>query len=202
MHAARQLDRGVGEVLRVAKNIDRGATNGWQPDFQVRAGDELRVHTTGLREQDATQGALVNVQARGHAGQVPDRLDGHLGDLDVHILQDDFAIGFEAPSADGVVDLVQLQVRLGDGDGRADVIALVEQALEVVLRVQAPGIQRHDSGGVLPGGIRAELHGRKGIVQVGAVIGGILPAGDGEGPEDGVGAGVRADGVAGLGIGL
>ena len=95
VHAAGERALRIGERGGVAEDIERDAADRRQEHLQVGARDEFREHAAGLLEQGAAQLALADAEALGDAGQVPDRIDGDLGDRDVARLVHDDAVRLE-----------------------------------------------------------------------------------------------------------
>jgi hypothetical protein len=121
VHAGGEFDLGVGQVARVAEDVDGLAADGGQEHFEVAARDQFGVHAAGFLEQHAAQVGLAAAEALGHAGQVPHRLDGGLGDHGGAVGGEQLAVGLEAALLHRLDHLGQDDVGLGDRDGRADV---------------------------------------------------------------------------------
>ena len=123
METAGDLGFRLAELGDVAEEIDRGAADRRQEQLEVGPRHQLGVHATGLLEQRAAQVDLFHAEALGDAGQPPHRLDRGLGHPDVACGRQQVVVGFQAPGHDRILDLRHLHMRLGDGDGRADVPA-------------------------------------------------------------------------------
>ena len=123
VEAAGDLRLRLAELRHVAEEIDRGAADRRQEQFEVGPRHQLGVHAAGLLEERAAQIDLGHAEALGDAGQPPHRLDRGLGHAHVAVPLQDVAVGLQAPRRHGVLDLRHVDVRLGDGDGRADVPA-------------------------------------------------------------------------------
>ena len=93
MHAAAIRVAGSAEIARVAEDVDGLPADRRQEHLEVGPGDELGVHAAGLLEQRAAQVGLAAAEALGDAGQVPDRLDGGLGDERRAAREQDRAVG-------------------------------------------------------------------------------------------------------------
>ena len=91
VHASRQRDRGIRQIVRIAEHVNRLASDRRQKDLEVAARDELRVHAAGLLEQRATQVRFGDAEALRHPRQPPHRFDRGLG-------HDNRAIGEQDPS--------------------------------------------------------------------------------------------------------
>ena len=71
---------GIGQIVRIAEDVDGLAADRRQEHLEVAARDQLGVHAAGFLEQRPAQVGLGAAEALGDAGQVPDRLDRGLGD--------------------------------------------------------------------------------------------------------------------------
>lgn len=98
--------------------------------------------------------------------------------------------------AHAVLDLRDVDVGLGHGDGGADVVALGEVLVEHSSALVAIRVHGHDLGGVGPGRVRADLHGRRRHLQLRHVVRVQGARGHGQTAVDAVAAAVRADAVA------
>ena len=196
VEAAGDLRLRLADLFHVAEEIDRGAADRRQEQFEVGTCDQLGVHAAGLLEERSAQIDLGHAEAFGDAGQPPHRLDRRLGDAHLAVGLEDVAIRLETPRRHGVLDLRHGDVRLGDGDGRADVPARLQLVGEHRGHEMAPGIERHDLPGIEPSLERANQLGRRGVGEIGPVIGLEFVRGDGERAVDAVAAGMHANGVA------
>ena len=79
VHARREGYLGIGEIVRIAEDVDRLAADRRQEHVEVAAGDELRVHAARFLEQRAPQVRLAAAEPLRDAGQPPYRLDRRLG---------------------------------------------------------------------------------------------------------------------------
>ena len=135
---------GIGEVARIAEDVHRLPADRRQEHLEVAARDELRIHAARLLEQRTAQVRLDAPEAPGDAGQPPHRLDRGLGDGRRAVREQDAAVGREAPGGDRLLDLGQVDVRLGHRDGRPDVVALRDMLAEDVGDDRAERIDRDD----------------------------------------------------------
>jgi len=172
------------------------SADGRQEDFQVAARDQFRVHAARLLEQRAAQVGLAHVEAPGHPGQPPHRLQRDLGHRCRRVLQQDAPVNGQALEREGLLDLRQVDVRLGDGDGGPDVVAL-RQVLGVdLLHAGAPGVDGDDLVGLTPLRMGADGVGGRGVGQVGPVAAREVARRHGQRPVHAVAAAVRAHHVA------
>ena len=162
------------------------------------AGDELRKHAARVFEQAAPEVGLGDADTLGDPGQMPDRVDGGLGDADVAVAGQDGPVRAEPASGDRVLDFRHVDPRLGDGDGRANVEAVGELIRERLADQMAERIERNDSIGVEPLWMRPDADGGGGILQIGRVRRIEGARGDRERAVDRIGSGRRTDGVARL----
>ena len=196
VHPRRQRHVRIGQVARVAEDVERLPPDGRQKHFDVAARHQLGVHATGLLEQRAAQLGLVHLEALGHPGQPPHRLHRDLGDGGRAVFQQDAAIHLQALEGQRLLDLGQVDVGLGDGDRRADVVALGQVVLEHALHRGAPGVDRHHLLGVAPLRVGADQVGRRGVGEVGPVALHQVAGGHGQGAVHPITAAVAADHVA------
>ena len=180
----------------VAEDVQRLAADRRQEDLDVAARDELRVHAAGFLEQRAAQVGLADLEARRHAGQPPHRLQRHLGDGGRGVVEQHAAVDGQALEGDRLLDLGQVDVRLGDGDRGPDVVALGQVVGIHLLHAGAPGVDGDDLRRVAPLRMRADRVGGRGVGEVGAVAARQVAGGHRERAVDAVAAAVRADDVA------
>ena len=83
MHAYGQRSGGIGNRRHRSDNVDRQAPDRWQKHVEVRACHQFRKHASSLLEQGMTEDTLIDVKTSSHAGQIPDWLNGGLGDHDI-----------------------------------------------------------------------------------------------------------------------
>ena len=164
--------------------------------MHVRARDQFGEHAGGLFKQRAAQRRLRAAEALGNAGQIPHRVDGDLGDRDAAVGVHEVAVGFEPAGRNRALHFMQVEPRLGDGDGRANVDAFGDFFLERVRRQMPPRIERHDPARLAPLRERADAHGRMGVGEVGPADRIESAGGNRERPIERVGAAMAADGVA------
>lgn len=93
MDPAGQGDVLVGDGGGVAPDVDGQAADGGEEDLEVGAGDELGVHAVGHAEDGLTELGLGATEATGNLGEVPDGLDGSLGNDRLASLEED--LGWE-----------------------------------------------------------------------------------------------------------
>ncbi len=192
----------VADVGRVAEHVEGDPADRWQEDLQVRPGDELGIHAAGLFEECAAKLRLFHLEALGDARQIPDRIDGGLGHRHVAALVDHLAVDLQAALGDGLVDLRQVDARLGDRDGRADVDAFGQLDREVLGDPVTPGVEADDLPRLMPLRVRADGHDRVGVVQFRPSLRGHGARRDRQRAVDRIGAAMGANGVAvGAGVG-
>ncbi len=196
VNASRQFDRGIRQIGRVAEDVQREVPDGRQKHLQIGPRDQFRVHAAGFLEQHAAQLGLAAAKALGHAGQVPHRLHRRLGDQRAAGRQQHLAVGLEPAFLDGLDDLRQDHVRLGHGDGRADVVAGGQRISEAGADLGAPRVERDDLARLAPGRMRADAVGGGGVGQVRPVAGVQRARRHGQRAIHAVAAAVRADHVA------
>lgn len=74
-----------------------------------------------MLEEGAAENGLVDVEARGDAGEIPDWFDGEFGHGQLAGgVEADFAVWDEAAGAHGGFEFGDFHVGFGDGDGGAD----------------------------------------------------------------------------------
>ncbi len=129
-------------------------------------------------------------------GSPPDRLDRRLRHLHVARSAQDVVVGLQPAGGHGLHDLGHVHMRLGDRDGRTDVPAGGQLVGEHLGHQMAPRIERHDLLGIEPALERADRLGRRGVGEVGPMVGLELLGRDRQRPIDAVAAGMHADGVA------
>ncbi len=95
--SGRELDLGVGQVARVAEDVERLAADGREEDLEVGAGHELGVHAARFLEEHAAQVGLGAAEAAGHFGQVPHWLDRGLGNDGRAAGREELAVGHQPP---------------------------------------------------------------------------------------------------------
>jgi hypothetical protein len=135
---------------------------GGRKTLQVRPGHQFGIHAAGLLEQRAAQVVLAGAEALGDARQMPDRVDRDLGDADVAGFVQDVAVGREPVCRHRGLDFGQIEPRLGDGDGRADIDALADPLAEILRDAMAERIERDDPAGREPLRLRRDLGSRDG----------------------------------------
>ncbi len=187
---------GVCQVARVAEDVERLSADGRQEDFEVAARDQLRIHAARLFEERAAQVAFAHVEAPGHARQPPHRLDGDLGHHRRAVVEQHLAVCRQALEGDRLPHLRQVDVGLGHGNRRADVVALRDEVGKHIRHRGAPRVDGHHLGGVAPLRIRPDQVGRRGVGEVGAVAFEQVARGHRERAVHAVRPGVRADDVA------
>jgi hypothetical protein len=101
---------------------------------------------------------------------MPDRLDRRLGHQRRAAGQQDLAVRTQAPFLDGVHDLRHDHMRLGDGDGRADVVVGGQVGGEDVGHHGAPRVEADDRGGLAPLRVWADDVGGRGVREVGLMF--------------------------------
>mmetsp|Transcript_27087 Transcript_27087/g.59906 ORF Transcript_27087/g.59906 Transcript_27087/m.59906 type:complete len:378 (+) Transcript_27087:182-1315(+) len=170
VHAHGKLHLLVRDCVRVAPDVDGESANGGQEKLDVGARQQLGVHHVGFLEQSLAQGLLRAAEALRHAGQEPYRLDGGLGHHGLAVSLQDLAVRRDAPHAQGILHLGEVDVRLGDCDGGADVVSLVEVGPEGGVHQVPPGINRHDLFGVFPAPKGPEVVRGGGHLQVRYVV--------------------------------
>ena len=84
------------------------------------------------------------------AREMPHRLERRLHHHDAAVLLEDLAVNGEPPGRDRLGQFGHTEVRLGDRDGRANVVALLEIGAHHVAHDGAEGVERDDPVGVVP----------------------------------------------------
>ena len=112
----------------------------------------------------------------------------------------DVAVDRDAAGGDRLADFRHVDVGAGDRDRRADVVAAREIVAELLADQMSPRIERHDLLGIGPLRIRADMRGRRGVGEVGQLVGLERLGRDGERAVDRIAAGMHADRVAMAGI--
>ena len=114
-------------LVDVAEHVDGRAADRRQEHLEVAARDELGEHARRVLEQRAAQDRFGAPEARGDAGQIPDRFDRGLHDDDGAACPQDLARRSGArPASTASASSGHVDVRAGDGDRRANVVALLE----------------------------------------------------------------------------
>ncbi len=150
VEAAGDFGLGLAELRHVAEEIDRRAADRRQEELEVGPRHQLGVHAAGLLEERAAKIDFLDAEALGDAGQPPHRLDCRLGHLHVAGAAQDVVVGLQPAGRHGVHDLRHVHMRLGDGDGRADVPARRELVGKHVGDHVPPRVERHDLLGIEP----------------------------------------------------
>src|SRR5436190_10949601 len=144
VHAAGERRQTVAELRRIAEAVNRGAADRRQKYLEIGVRDQLRIHAAGLLVQAATQVGLVEREALGDAGQVPNRVDRRFHHAYATVARDDVAVGANAARRDGGADLRHVDVRAGDSDGRPHVVTALKVLAEYLTHQVTPRIERHD----------------------------------------------------------
>ena len=136
------------ELGRVAEQVDGRAADRRQEHVEVGPGDQLREHAAGLLEQRAPQLGGSRRRSAGDAGQVPDRLDRHLGDPHVAGGGEDVAVGGKPPGATAaVISGMLMCARVMEIVGRTSSPAASSSANTSVIR-WPPRVERDDRAGI------------------------------------------------------
>mmetsp|Transcript_88801 Transcript_88801/g.274924 ORF Transcript_88801/g.274924 Transcript_88801/m.274924 type:complete len:393 (-) Transcript_88801:1140-2318(-) len=196
VHPARELDGLIGDLLRVAPDVYRHATDGRQEELQVHAREQLGVHGVGLLEDGLAQLGLRHTEALRDAGQVPHGLDGGLCHKTLPVLRQHGAVRLQAPGLQCLPALGQLDVRLRHCDRRTDIVALVKPRPKALRDDVAVRVNRDNPLWVAPAGERPDASHGRGHTQPRHVAVLNVLADPGQGPVDGIAAGVGPDGVA------
>mmetsp|Transcript_34503 Transcript_34503/g.62946 ORF Transcript_34503/g.62946 Transcript_34503/m.62946 type:complete len:479 (-) Transcript_34503:89-1525(-) len=200
VHPHRERHGLVRDGLHAAPDVDRAAPDGRQEHAQVRAGDELGVHHVRVPEEALAKVVLGAPEPPRDLRQVPHRLDRRLGDEGLPLLVQDGAVGREASHPQRLLHLRQVNVRLSDGDGGADVIALAQVRVELRGHQVPKGVQRGDLRWVIPRGVRPNVYNWNSVFEIRLVFRVELAGGDRQRHVDAVAARVRADRVALRGV--
>ncbi len=83
---------------------------GGRKHLEIAARHELGEHAAGVLEQRAAQVGLGAAEASRHAGQIPDRLDRRLHDVDVAALAQHLPVDLARPGLDRVGQLRHVNV--------------------------------------------------------------------------------------------
>ena len=159
--------RVIRQLADVAEQIDGGAADRRQEHLQVGPRHQFRKHAGGLLEQLPAQIGLGGAEARGDAGQIPDRIDRDLDHGDAAVLVHDLAVVLEPSGCDRGLQFGQVEPRAGDRDARTDVDAFGDLAREVFGDEMAPWIERDDALRLGPLRKRPDRGGRMGVGEVG-----------------------------------
>ena len=156
MWTAGDLCVGVGELGGVAHDVDGHTADRREENLDIGTGEEFRVHATGIFEEGTTEGRFFDTETLGHTWEVPHGVDGGLVSVDLYTLvhtgesgefrgfDDDLSVNREVSFASEDVELFDLDVGFGLGDGRTDV-----ETFGVFLRVSARKASGTQKGGVL-----------------------------------------------------
>src|SRR6516225_2087792 len=134
----------VSDPLDLAKKIDCHATDRRQQDLDVGPGDELGEHPPALLEECAAEVGLRNPETGGKPGQMPYGVDCGLGDANLAVVEQHFAVGTQASIGEKRPQLRCGDSRLGDRDRRTCVDARADVFRENLSDEVAPRIERHD----------------------------------------------------------
>mmetsp|Transcript_24876 Transcript_24876/g.42829 ORF Transcript_24876/g.42829 Transcript_24876/m.42829 type:complete len:459 (-) Transcript_24876:97-1473(-) len=186
----------IGDGVGVTPDVNGEATDGGKEQLDVRAGQQLGVHHVGLLEQGLAQGLLGALESLSNTGKVPHGLDGSLGDHRLSVGLEDLAIGDESAQTDSFLHLREIDVGLGDGNGGANIVTLLEVWLENGGHHVAPRIDGHKLLRILPTGERTEIICGGGHLQVGNVVGVQLARGNSKGSVNAVATAVGANSIA------
>ena len=186
---------GVGDPFDLAKEINRHPADRRQQDFDIGPGDELGEHPPGLLEQGASEVGLGYPKARGHPRQMPYRIDRRFGDADFSIIEQHRPVRAQGAGGEQRAQLGSGDPCPGDRDRRAYVDAGTDMFGEDLADEMAPGVERHDLAGIRPCRARRNQRCRRGVGQIGAVVGCQRPRRDGKRAIDRIGPGIGADRV-------
>ena len=150
MNSEGKLDIWVAHLGRITEAVDRQAANGGEECFDVTSGDELGVASTGVLEQGAPQYALIHAKSFSDTREIPHRLDGKLGDVQLTGgVEADLSVRDKSAFPDTVLELGKLHVSSGHCDGGSDFdVFLVHQVLEEPRSQVTKRIHRHNLLGV------------------------------------------------------
>mmetsp|Transcript_11965 Transcript_11965/g.21204 ORF Transcript_11965/g.21204 Transcript_11965/m.21204 type:complete len:242 (-) Transcript_11965:200-925(-) len=196
VHAHREGHVLVRDFFDAAPHVDCEAADRREEGVEVRARHELRVHHIGLLEERLAKRSLRASEALGDAREVPHGLDRELGDVRLTVVRQHVTVRGQTTDADGLFALWQIDVRLGDGNGRPDVVALFHVLLERDRRHVAVRIHRDDTLGVVPRVEGPHLDHGGGEVKLGLVLRVEASGGHGKGLVHRVTARMGANGVA------
>jgi len=149
-----------------------------------------------LLEQRAPQTHFGGAEPLGNSRQVPDRIHRDLDDRYAAVLVHDRAVALEPPRCQGVLHLVKVEARFGDGDGRARIQSFRDVGSKGFGDEMSPGIERYDALRIAPLGERADARGGMGVGEVGPPYRIERARRDRERTIDSIGAAVAADDIA------
>jgi hypothetical protein len=119
------------------------------------------------------QPELTDSESLRDTRQIPHRLNSKLGDRELaKFVNDDLAVHLQSAFFDGILELRQAHMRLGDGDGGSDLHALLVNVLLVEPRGQMTvRVHGNDLLGVGPLRERANSNRGLSVCEVGFVVG-------------------------------
>ena len=170
VHAHRQIGLGSMDFTGIAEHIGRHASDGRQEHVQIHPCNQLREHAAGLLEKDAPEFALFDLEPVSDPRQIPNRLEGDLGDATLAVVSKQFTVCRQATFLDGPNQLRHVEVRLGDRNAGTDVVARLEGVAEDVADDGPEGINGDDLLRVEPLRVRAEEMPRRRIGKVRRVL--------------------------------
>mmetsp|Transcript_26849 Transcript_26849/g.64736 ORF Transcript_26849/g.64736 Transcript_26849/m.64736 type:complete len:408 (+) Transcript_26849:1331-2554(+) len=169
VHPNDERERRVWNGGDGADDVDGEAIDGWEEELQVWTCYELREHAARLLVDDVAEGGLLALKAFGDFGQVPHGFNGRLGRGERAVLAQDLLVRNQLARGDCLLDLRQVEVRLGHSDRRADVERALGDALfKDILLYVPPRVKRDDLGHVEPRLERPDLLRRESVGEVGA----------------------------------
>ena len=196
MNAAGDHRARLGDPLDLAKEIHRRAADRREQDLEVGTGNQFGEHAPGFLEQGTAKIGLSDAEARGHSRQMPDRIDGHLGDADLAAVEQHPAVGSQPPLGQKRAELRRGETCRGDRHRRTRVDARPDVFGKDLADQVTPRVERHDLGRIGPLRARCDQRRGCGVGEVRAVVARQPPRRHGKGAIDRIGAGIRADRVA------
>ena len=167
MHPGRERDVGAREIGRLPEDVGGETADRREKDFEIAARHQLREHAAGLLEQGSSQVGLGTAETPGHAGQIPDRLDGRLRHHGRAGAAQDPSVGAEAARVEGAPYLRHFDVRAGDRDRRSDVVPALDIVPIDVGHQRAERVEGDDTLRIGPLRMRTDGLGGGGVGEVG-----------------------------------
>jgi hypothetical protein len=129
-------------------------------------------------------------------GQMPHRIDRRLGDPDLAIVEQNFAVRPQGAVGEKRAELRRCDSRPSNRDGRTYVDAGADVFRKDLADEMAPGVERYDFRRIAPLGMRPDQRRRRGVGEIWAMVTRQGPRRHGKRAIDCVSPGVRADGIA------
>mmetsp|Transcript_20298 Transcript_20298/g.44126 ORF Transcript_20298/g.44126 Transcript_20298/m.44126 type:complete len:293 (+) Transcript_20298:647-1525(+) len=194
--SACQLNVFVGNGIGITPNVDCQTTNRRQKYFDIWTSNQLRVHSIRHPKNALPQHIFRTSKPPRNLRQIPYGFNRHLSHNGLSAWHQYFAIGHEPSGRNCLASFREVDVGLGDGDGWADVEALVDVASvdfgsEVTERINARHLLR-----IAPTSMRSNVKHWTRQLQIRNVFRVQLPGCYGQPGINAITPAVRSNGIA------